>query len=237
MYAPVKPVRIGLFLGLSTLIFGIIWAAFIATQHERIHEILEESGKPSYPDVPPAALLANKTPPPQNEMTAAPAGHEDHDHDHAVSKEPTPQTEESSHGDHEEHDHSAGTMSMGEMEVGGEGGGEHLHDSPLLDLAHTRLTRGHIHAMGLGLLAIAVSFVLAFSTTPTRVKTALSTCIGMGALTYPFSWILMGFRTPEIGAEAAEASVMLLVGPAMLLVLAGVVGAAFYLLRDTAGGE
>src|SRR3990167_7173348 len=43
---------------------------------------------------------------------------------------------------------------------------ESAHDSPIMELAHERLRRGHIHCMGLGLVTIAVSFILAFTSAP-----------------------------------------------------------------------
>ena len=117
------------------------------------------------------------------------------------------------------------------------GGNEHQHfegghDSPIMELAHTRLKRGHLHAMGLGLLAIAISFIFAFTTAPDRIKTAASILTGLGGLIYPFAWIVMGYRTPGLGPNAAEASVTIIAGPGIALVLLGIFTAGLFLLKD-----
>src|SRR3972149_8969228 len=46
-----------------------------------------------------------------------------------------------------------------------------LHDDPLMELAHKRLVRGHLHAMGLGILSIVIAFLLASLDAPLRLKT------------------------------------------------------------------
>ena len=105
-------------------------------------------------------------------------------------------------------------------------------DGPALgEIVHERLRRGHIHAMGLGLLAIVVSFVFAFISAPVRVKVAGSLMVGVGGLLYPFSWIIMGFRTPALGAASAEASVIFIVGPCLLLILGSIALALLFLLK------
>ncbi|MBI5598189.1 MAG: hypothetical protein HY890_00450 [Deltaproteobacteria bacterium] len=108
------------------------------------------------------------------------------------------------------------------------------HEDPVMEEAHERLTRGHLHAMGLGLVAIAVSLVLAFLNSSRVIRTLASLATGVGAFIYPFSWIIMGFRTPSMGAEGAEESVMFIVGPAVILVLAGIVTTTICLLRGIA---
>jgi len=46
---------------------------------------------------------------------------------------------------------------------------------------------------------------------------------GLGSLLYPPAWILMGFRTVELGPQAAEASVLWLFGPAVGLLIGSLV--------------
>ncbi len=107
-----------------------------------------------------------------------------------------------------------------------------LHDSPLMALAHERLARGHVHAMGLGLVTVLVSLVLAFTSAPSRLRTIVLALTGVGGIIYPFSWIIMGYRTPALGPEAAEASVIFIAAPGVALVLLGVFTSAGFLLKD-----
>jgi len=52
------------------------------------------------------------------------------------------------------------------------------YDNPLMEISHRRLTRGHIHAMGLGIVTIIVSLILAFTSATYRIKTIASTLQG-----------------------------------------------------------
>lgn len=134
--------------------------------------------------------------------------------------------------DHSSHDHGASSMhadsggsSAAEME------GMNGHGSALMDLAHERLARGHLHAMGLGLLTICVSLLLSLIKAPVKIKTLASACAGIGGFFYPFAWIIMGFRTPSIGAEAAADSVFPITAFSVFLVLAGVLLTLFYTVK------
>ena len=133
----------------------------------------------------------------------------------------------------DEHTHMmAEDQHMMQMEDDEHQHGEGAHDSPIVKEAHERLTRGHVHAMGLGLLTIAISLVLAFTTAPDMIKTAASILTGLGGLIYPFAWIVMGYRTPSIGPDAAEASVTVIAGPGVGLILLGIFTASVFLLKD-----
>jgi hypothetical protein len=95
----------------------------------------------------------------------------------------------------------------------------HSHTGSLAGDAMQRLLRGHIHFMGLGVLAAVLLLVTAFTSLAPLWKKALGWSFGIGALAYPPAWILMGFRTVSLGPEAAEASVMWLFAPAVGLLL------------------
>ncbi len=105
------------------------------------------------------------------------------------------------------------------------------HEDPLMEAAHERLTKGHAHAMGLGILTIAVSFVLAFSSASNFVKTFASACLGVGGIFYPFSWIIMGYRTPAMGIAASADSVLPVVAFSMPLVLLGLFITVVYVIK------
>ena len=109
---------------------------------------------------------------------------------------------------------------------------EGLHNDPIIELAHTRLRWAHVHYMGLGLLTIGLSLVLALSRASTGVKTIIPILTGLGGLIYPFAWIVMGFRTPSMGAEASETSAMAIAAPGIALVFIGILTTASVLLKD-----
>ncbi|OGQ59368.1 MAG: hypothetical protein A3J24_05230 [Deltaproteobacteria bacterium RIFCSPLOWO2_02_FULL_53_8] len=112
-----------------------------------------------------------------------------------------------------------------------------LHEDEAIAQAHKRLTRGHIHAMGLGLIAIAVSLILAFLNAPNGIKAAAAACVGVGGLFYPMSWIIMGVRTVNLGLETAERSVLPIVALSVALVLIGIILTLAYLIKGLLKAE
>jgi hypothetical protein len=97
--------------------------------------------------------------------------------------------------------------------------GQHSHSGSLAQDAMQRLLRGHIHFMGIGVLAAVLLLITVFTSLKPCWKKTLGWTFGLGALAYPPAWILMGFRTVELGPQAAEASVMWLFAPAVGLLL------------------
>ncbi len=96
----------------------------------------------------------------------------------------------------------------------------HVHSGSLSKEAMRRLLRGHIHWMGVGILAAVVQLIAAATSLKSRWKKLLAWALGIGALAYPPAWILMGFRTVQMGPKGAENSVLWLFAPAAGLVLA-----------------
>ncbi len=218
-----RPVILGLLLGLISLVFGIFWAAYITVNHERIHRTLSESA---------SAALHEKF------VVSPSEGHQRH-----ASPEKASAGSEHAKDGRNMHDEQ-GRNERGQNENRKSGHGikdeeaeaphsrEAMHEDSAMEAAHERLARGHLHAMGLGMLSILVSFIFAFSTAPANVKTFASACLGTGGIFYPLSWIIMGFRTPALGMEAAQESVVPIVALSMLLVLAGLLLCFFYFIRD-----
>lgn len=201
-----RPVILGLLLGLISLIFGIFWAAYLTVNHDKIHKTLSESA---------GAALHEK-------FVISPS----EGHQHHVGSEKA----SAGHGS-KEHPKDGHGVKDEEVETPPPSH-EAMHEDSVMEAAHERLARGHLHAMGLGMLSILVSFVFAFSTAPANVKTFASACLGTGGIFYPLSWIIMGFRTPALGVEAAQESVVPIVALSMLLVLVGLLLCFFYFIRD-----
>ena len=203
MNRTIRPVSIGLLLGIIGLFFGIFWAMYITVNHEKIHEAFSKSA---------GAALRGKS-----AAQTAPAGHDQtpHGHDgpeaHVMDEKAAPAVKPA-----DTHDHGK-------------------HDDPTAKAAHERLVRGHIHAMGLGILTISVSLVISMTGAPNALKTLASACLGVGSLFYPLAWIVMGYRTPSMGIEAAQESVFPIAALSIPLVLIGLFICLFYLLKGMAG--
>ena len=74
-------------------------------------------------------------------------------------------------------------------------------------------------SVAVGVVAAVLLLIIALTSLKSCWKKTLGWTFGLGALAYPPAWILMGFRTVELGPQAAEASVMWLFGPAVALLL------------------
>ncbi len=114
-------------------------------------------------------------------------------------------------------------------------GHQHSHSGSLAMDAMQRLLRGHIHWMGLGILSIAMLFIVASTSLKPCWKRLLGWSFGLGALVYPLAWIIMGFRTVAMGPDAAESSVMWIFVPAAALILGSLVAVLGILFLETMG--
>ncbi|MCL4873671.1 hypothetical protein KJ039_06290 [bacterium] len=194
----IRPVRLGIVIGLLGIVFGIGWAFWLVLGHERIHATLE-AGVP---------VPVERGPAPAE---ARPHGHGNHSHPGDGHGHAAPTSVQ--HGDAHAH---AGQV----------------HRDAVMGLAHQRLTRGHLHAMGLGLASIIISVVIGLTSAPNGIKAAASTLGAVGGILYPMAWIVMGYRTPALGPELAEKSVVFMAGPGVALVLLGVVTALAFTVKD-----
>ncbi|MDQ6963215.1 MAG: hypothetical protein Q9M28_11935 [Mariprofundaceae bacterium] len=191
----IESIRHGLILALLALVMGALWAAYMATHHEKLHGAFE------------AAEAAQKKAHTENMMNNLDMSQMDMGH-HAGNK-------------HAEHSHAAGE--------------QHSHSGSLAKDAMQRLLRGHIHFMGLGVLAAVLLLITAFTSLKDCWKKVFGWTLGLGSVLYPPAWILMGFRTVELGPQAAEASVMWLFGPAVGLLLGSMIALLGVLMLESIG--
>ncbi len=197
------PVRHGLLMAVSALLLGVVWAAYLATNHEQLHSGFAAKE---------AAIQAKEMHDQMQDMRMD--GMSLH-HMHA----PGMATDNHDHG-------IAGNGVATQI---------HSHSGSLAGDAMQRLLRGHIHFMGVGLLAMLMLMFVAFSTLKPCWKRLFGWTFGFGALLYPSAWILMGFRTVELGPQAAEASVLWLFGPAVALLLGSLLLFMAIMLIEWAG--
>ncbi|MDQ6999881.1 MAG: hypothetical protein Q9M12_03220, partial [Mariprofundus sp.] len=198
----IKDVQHGLLIAVLALMLGALWAAYIATHHEQLHgafEAQEEKIQQSRLQY----LLEDMSMVAMNSL-----------HDHP-SNMPA--------------DHSHASTAPHAAGGGHSASAQHSHSGSLARDAMQRLLRGHIHFMGIGTLIAALLLIVAFTSLKSCWKKLLGWTFGLGALAYPPAWIIMGFRTVEMGPQAAEASIMWLFGPAVALLLASM-GALFGVL-------
>ena len=219
MIEMIKPVRVGILMGLITILFGILWVMFIKTQHDFLHEVMAEADIDINIEMPSFVSTAH----------AGGAGN----HSHGDEEEPMTGGNDSDHGEHNDMESSVTEPPTKMISTFSNGVTNHHSSSGenLEALAHKRLFRGHIHAMGIGLLVIIVSLILATTVATNEAKFVTSTCLGVGGFLYPLSWIIMGLFTQSFGASEAESSVMVLVGPTVLLILGSIMTTIYYVYK------
>ncbi|MDQ7057056.1 MAG: hypothetical protein Q9N62_00750 [Ghiorsea sp.] len=203
----IHTVRHGLILGVLTLIMGALWAAYMATHHEKLHGAFEAQQ---------AEIQLQRTQKMMKDMSMdemADMGH--------------PHGGENHHGDDAEAGHNKHEGAGGHA-----AGGQHSHSGSLAKDAMQRLLRGHIHAMGLGVLVCVLLLIVAMTSLKDIWKKVLGLTFGLGAVLYPPAWVMMGFRTVELGPEAAEASIMWLFGPAVGLLIGSMLVLLLLLLLE-----
>ncbi|MDX8408459.1 MAG: hypothetical protein R8J84_00230 [Mariprofundales bacterium] len=192
-----RDVHHGIGLAVLALILGALWAAYMATHHEQLHGGFEKQ-----------EAAQKETSMQQMDMKGMSLG--------SVSNLMVP----SAHA-HGGEAHGAGGGHADEEAAAG--GHQHSHSGSLAMDAMQRLLRGHIHFMGIGMLAIVMLILVASTALKGCWKKVFGWTFGLGALLYPPAWILMGFRTVELGPQAAEASVLWLFGPAVALLIGSLI--------------
>jgi len=188
----ISHVQHGLAIAVLALMLGALWAGYLATHHEQLHGAFEAQEE-KIQQIQMQHLMEDMS---MNNINTL--------HDHPVG---TP----ADHSHAAAHSHAEGGHSIG---------GQHSHSGSLSMDAMQRLLRGHIHFMGIGILIAVLLLIVAFTSLKSCWKKVLGWTFGLGALAYPPAWIVMGFRTVEMGPQAAEASIMWLFGPAVALLLA-----------------
>ena len=69
--------------------------------------------------------------------------------------------------------------------------------------AWTYSLRAHMHAGGIGSIAIGGSVVLSLLSVGPMPKLVASTLLGVGSIGYPLFWLLAGMRAPGLGSTGA----------------------------------
>jgi len=204
--AVLTPVYHGMAMGVLAMVLGGLWAGYLATHHESLHGGFEKQ-------VAQAELLEQQQLKSEMNMDGM---------------------EMASHASTAAHSHGDGAAAHSHGSSA-HGGGQHSHSGSLATDAMQRLLRGHIHFMGIGLLSIVMLLLVASTTLKGCWKMVFGWTFGLGALLYPPAWILMGFRTVELGPQAAESSVLWLFGPAVGLLIGSLLALFTVLMLEMSG--
>ena len=209
MNSIIEPVRHGLIMAIAALMMGAFWAAYMATHHEQLHSAFEiEAEKNQQAQM--KHLMHNLLTGDEKQEAPDDTDTMKMNHDHPEST-PADHHQKAVSG-HQTGNHNSFSDNPADA--------QHSHSGSLAKDAMQRLLRGHIHFMGIGVLAAILLIITAFTSLKACWKKVLGWTFGLGALAYPPAWIAMGFRTVEMGPQAAEASIMWLFGPAVGLLLA-----------------
>lgn len=103
----------------------------------------------------------------------------------------------------------------------------------------TWVRRFHVHAEGLGMKLLLVSFLISnLPAVSASLEMILTWCLSIGAFLNPFFWLFIGIFTPRMGAEAALHTFKgLLMLPSTILLLAALLGALWYALGRRSAGS
>lgn len=203
-----RVVGAGLLLGLSCVIFGVFWAVYMTVYHEDIHMELS---------------LAERASIEEKFIFSAGGGHEGH----AAGQGSWPSHDD---GGHASHGHHGTEPENGRGLPDNQKGAAIHHESSDMRAAHGRLSRGHVHAMGLGALTISVSLMLAFLPVRPWLRGLAAASLGTGSFFYPLSLIITGLRTTALGEAGAAQSVFPMTALSVFLAGAGLLMAAASLI-------
>jgi hypothetical protein len=112
--------------------------------------------------------------------------------------------------------------------------GDESQAEPVVKKSWTYFKRAHLHANGLGAIALAVSLLLASLGAPGVLARLSSFGLGAGALFYSAFWLFAGLTAPGLGStSAAKESLEWLAIPSSGACVVGLAGALVCLIQAT----
>lgn len=75
-----------------------------------------------------------------------------------------------------------------------------------ISTAWTCLMRAHLHWAGIGAATLVMSTILSRTNVSMMYKQVASILMGIGAITYPISWLMVAFNLPVLGKALGKAS-------------------------------
>ncbi len=102
--------------------------------------------------------------------------------------------------------------------------GDEVLMKKVTDKSWVYFKRAHLHANGLGVIAVCLVLLTAILSMPDKMKTLTALCLGVGSLGYSLFWMLAGLKAPGLGGTgAAKESLRLLAIPSSGLCMVGLV--------------
>jgi hypothetical protein len=93
--------------------------------------------------------------------------------------------------------------------------------------------RAHLHAGGIGSIALGACLLLSFLSLADRTKAGVGLLLGLGSVGYPLFWMLAALRAPTLGATAlAKESLGWLAIPSAGALVAGAVLALGFVVSE-----
>jgi hypothetical protein len=97
-----------------------------------------------------------------------------------------------------------GLKTSGEAVLAERYGGDEAKLKAVLDKAWVYYQRAHLHAGGLGAVALGLCLLLAaLPGAAGRGRALAALCSGLGAVLYPVYWLLAGMKAPGLGSTGA----------------------------------
>ena len=94
----------------------------------------------------------------------------------------------------------------------------------ITDKSWVYMKRAHLHANGLGVIAVCLVLLTAILPMPDKIKTLTALCLGLGAFGYSIFWMLAGLKAPGLASTgAAKESLRLLAMPSSGLCMVGLI--------------
>jgi hypothetical protein len=99
----------------------------------------------------------------------------------------------------------------------------------ITDKSWSYFKRAHLHASGLGVIALSLILTLMFLSVDNNVKSITALCLGLGSLGYSVFWMFAGLKAPGMGSTgmakeslkwiAIPSAGLCIIGLAIVLVL------------------
>lgn len=116
--------------------------------------------------------------------------------------------------------------------------GDEAEMKKVLDKSWTYFKRAHLHANGLGIIALGLIFLTSFLSFDTRIKVVAGWFLGLGAFNYSLFWMIAGLRAPLLGGTgAAKESLKWLAVPSAGMLITGLAIILFFTVLALFSGK
>ena len=102
----------------------------------------------------------------------------------------------------------------------------------ITDKSWVYFKRAHLHANGLGVIAVCLALLTAILPMPDKIKTLTAFCLGLGSLGYSAVWMFAGLKAPALASTGgAKESLRLLAMTSSGLCMVGLLLLSVFCVR------